>query len=109
MTEGNKWAVGLHLSQLLSTSGLGIVVPIAIWLMKKDEIPEVDAHGRVVMNWLLSALVYLVVAVPLILLLGLGLLILWALPILNLIFPIIGAIKAADGKVWKYPGTISFL
>jgi uncharacterized Tic20 family protein len=38
-----------------------------------------------------------------------GIPLLIALMVLMVVFPIIGAVKANDGKVWKYPLSIPFL
>lgn len=102
--EVRKWAMILHLSQF---SGYlvplaGFVVPIVIWQMKKDELPGLDAHGRVVANWMISMVIYVAVSTLLILVL-IGIPMLWALGVLAVVFPIVGAIKAGDGKVWNYP------
>jgi hypothetical protein len=39
-----QWAVFLHLSQFLSylIPLAGVVVPLAIWLVKKDQVPGLD-------------------------------------------------------------------
>lgn len=107
--ETRQWAMFLHLSLLagLLVPGAGFVLPIVLWQIKKDELPGIDAHGKVVANWLISALIYgvasgilcfLLVGIPLLAILGL----------LSLIFPIIGGIKANEGIVWKYPLSIRF-
>ncbi len=108
--ETNKWALALHLSQLAHFIPLGgIVIPIVIWQVKKDDLPGIDAHGRNVVNWTLSWIVYCIAAIPLILLFGLGLLILWIIPLLTIVFAIVGGVKAYSGETWKYPLTVDFL
>lgn len=107
--ELRLWAMLLHLSLL---AGLiiplgGLVVPIVIYLVKKDDIPGLEPHWHVVVNWLLSALIYAVICVVLMLVL-IGFLLIWVLGLLALIFPIVGAIKANDGEVWEYPLSIRF-
>ena len=39
----------------------GLVVPIVLWQIKKDEMPAVDAHGKMVVNFILTAILYFVV------------------------------------------------
>lgn len=107
--ELKLWAMLLHLSLL---AGLiiplgGFVVPVVIYILKKDELPGLEPHWHVVVNWLLSALIYSVVCVVL-MIIFIGFLLIWVLGLLALIFPIIGAIKANDGVVWSYPLTIRF-
>lgn len=107
--ETNTWALILHLSVL---SGLivpmaGLIVPVVIFILKKDQIPGLVPHGHVVFNWLISVLIYAVISMVL-LLIGIGALLLAVLAILSLVFPIIGAVKASEGKVWPYPLSIKF-
>lgn len=109
--EEQNWAMWLHLSQLAGyvlIPVVGLVAPIAIWSMKRAESPFVDQNGKVVINWLLSALIYFAVGVVLSFVL-IGLLILIPMYVIGMVFPIIGAIKAAQGETWSYPLTIRFL
>ncbi len=100
----------LHLSQLLNIiiPFAGVIVPIVLWQVKKDEIPALDAHGKMVANWLISSLIYLAVSLVLTLVL-IGILGFIAIGIMSVVFPIIGAIKANNGELWEYPLTIKFL
>lgn len=83
------------------------MVPIVIWQVMKVDSPEIDEHGRVVTNWIISHLLYIIGAV-LLAFVGIGIPILIVLGILGIVFPIIGAIRAAEGRCWNYPLTISF-
>jgi uncharacterized Tic20 family protein len=106
----NQWAMALHLSQLANyiVPLSGIVAPIVIWQIKKEELPGLDAHGKNVVNWMISAFIYAIVsAMLLIVVIGLPLLV--VLGILGVVFPIIGGVKANNGEVWKYPLAIRFL
>ena len=100
----------LHLSQL---AGLlipygGLVLPLVMWLTNKDDFPEVDRHGKVIVNWMISLTIYLIAAAILsLLVIGIPLLII--LGLLALIFPIIGGIKAGNGELWHYPLSIEFI
>jgi len=104
-----QWALVLHLSLLAGflIPLAGLVAPIIIWQLKKEEMPGLDAHGKVVANWIISSIIYLGVSVLLIfVLIGIPLILLLCL--VGVIFPIIGGIKASDGEVWKYPMSITF-
>jgi uncharacterized Tic20 family protein len=100
----------LHLSQL---AGLlipygGLILPLIMWLTNREEYPEIDPHGKIIVNWMISLTIYLVVSAVLsLLVIGIPLLIILAL--LALIFPIIGGIKAGNGELWHYPLTIAFI
>ncbi|MFP4209399.1 MAG: DUF4870 domain-containing protein [Wenzhouxiangella sp.] len=107
--ETRNWALILHLSVL---SGLvvpmaGLIVPVVIYILKKDQLPGLTPHAHVVFNWLISVIIYAVVSMVL-LLVGIGALLLAILAILSLVFPIIGAIKASEDKLWAYPLSIKF-
>lgn len=58
MTSRN-WAMFLHLSVLLGwpLPVLGLLAPILIWQLKKEEFPELDEHGKEVLNFLISMLI----------------------------------------------------
>lgn len=108
--QTREWAMFLHLSQLLGMLVPlgGLVAPILIWQIKKEALPELDAHGKLVLNWVLSALIYFVVALLLtMILIGIPLLI--ALVVVSIVFPIIGGVKANNGELWPYPLSIGFL
>jgi uncharacterized Tic20 family protein len=85
----------------------GLIAPLLIWQVKKTELPDLDAHGRVVLNWALSALIYFVVAAVLALVL-IGIPLLLVLAVLAVVFPIIGGIRANEGELWEYPLSIPF-
>lgn len=100
----------LHLSQLLNVliPFGGVIAPIILWQMKKDEMPALDAHGKMIVNWMISALIYGVVSFILAFVL-IGFLGFLALAIMGIVYPIIGGIKANNGELWEYPLTIKFL
>jgi uncharacterized Tic20 family protein len=107
--EARQWATFLHLSLLAGflVPGAGFILPIVLWQVKKDELPGIDAHGKVVANWLVSALVY-GIAGSLLMFVLIGFPLLGLLALLAVVFPIIGAIKANEGVLWPYPLSIRF-
>lgn len=108
--EEKQWGLLLHLSQLANIiiPPLGLIAPIVLWQVKKDEMPALDAHGKMITNWVISSFIYAVVSGVLAIVL-VGFLGLIALYLLGIIFPIIGGIKANNGEFWEYPLTIKFL
>jgi uncharacterized protein len=108
--EQKQMGMFLHLSQLanLIIPPVGLIAPIVLWQMKKDEMPGLDEHGKMVTNWIISSVIYGAVSVVLAFVL-IGFLLLIALGILGIVFPIIGGIKANNGEYWEYPLTIKFL
>ena len=95
MREDRQTLMLAHLSQLLDlvTGFGGFIVPLIIWISKKDEIYDMDEQGKGIINFQLSMFLYALICIPLILLIGLGILGLIAIGILCLVFPVINAIK----------------
>ncbi|MFZ1701469.1 MAG: DUF4870 domain-containing protein [Pyrinomonadaceae bacterium] len=100
----------LHLSQLANVFlfPIGIVAPIVIWQTQKDKMPALDAHGKMVVNWMISSTIYAIVSIPLMFVL-IGFLTLLAVGLMGIIFAIMGAVRANSGELWEYPLTIKFL
>lgn len=91
-------------------TGFGsLILPLVLWLTQKEKVYQMDAHGKNIVNFQLSLIVYTILCIPLILLFGLGLLGFIILGIMSLIFPIINAIKASNGEVPKYPLSLNFI
>ncbi len=109
-SEQKQMGMFLHLSQLLNLiiPLAGVIVPIVIWQTKKDEMPALDAHGKMVVNWFISSLIYCVISFVLTFVL-IGILGFIAIGLMAVIFPIIGGIKANNGEFFEYPLTIKFL
>ncbi len=108
----NQWAMSLHLSQLtnLVIPGLGIVAPILIWQLQKARFPELDRHGKMVTNWLICLLIFVIAGfVASIATCGVGTILFVPVVIAGIVFPIIGGIQANKGVFWKYPLTFSFI
>jgi uncharacterized Tic20 family protein len=105
------WCVLCHASALLGLffHFLGhIFGPLIVWLLKRGDGPEIDAHGKESLNFQLSMLIYDAVAVILCFVL-IGIPILLLLWVLNTVLVIIASIKASDGELYRYPLTIRFI
>ncbi|MBP3959405.1 DUF4870 domain-containing protein [Gemmata sp. G18] len=108
--KAREWGMFLHLS-LFAGHVIplgGIIVPIVIWQMKKDELPKIDRHGKNAVNWLISFALYFIISAVLCLVF-IGFVLLPVVVVLGIVFPIIAAMKANEGRVWKYPLAIPFL
>src|SRR5438093_4283386 len=84
-----------------------ILGPLIVWLVKRGDSPEIDAHGKEALNFQISMLIYNVVAAVFCLIL-IGFVFLAILWVLNAVFVIIASIQASDGKLYRYPMTIRF-
>ena len=108
--QEKQWALICHLSGLcgyLFPFG-NLVVPIIIWSMKKDEMPMVEAHGKEVINFQISFTIWAIVSAVFIVLF-IGVMMLVAVAILQLVFIIVAALKADRGELYRYPLTIRFI
>ena len=107
----NQLLVITHLSQLLTyvTGFGGLIVPLVLWVTQKDRVNAMDAHGKAILNFQLSIIIYSILSIPLILVFGLGILTLILIGILAFVMPIINAIKASNGELPSYPFSINFV
>ncbi len=105
------WNVACHASALLGVffhfPG-HVLGPLIVWLAKRDDSQEIDAHGKEALNFQLSMLLYNVIAAVFCLVL-IGFLFLAILWVLNAVLVIVASIKASDGKFYRYPLTIRFV
>lgn len=111
MREDRQLLTITHLSQLLTclTGFGGLIVPLVLWLTQKETVYTMDEQGKQIVNFQLSLIVYAIICIPLIFLLGLGILGLLVIGLISIAFPIINAIKASNGEVPKYPLSLNFI
>lgn len=111
MREDRQLIVITHLSQLVTLlTGFGsLILPLILWVTQKEKVYQMDAHGKNIINFQLSLIVYCIICVPLILLFGLGLLGFIILGIIAVVFPVINAIRASNGETPKYPLSFDFI
>ena len=83
-------------------------MPLVVWLVKRGDSPEIDAHGKEALNFQISMLIYNIVSAVFCLIL-IGFVFLAVLWVLNVVFAIIASIQASDGKFYRYPMTIRFI
>ena len=110
MRTDKQLLVITHLSQLLYyiTGFGGLIVPLIIWLTSKDKVVDMDEHGKSIINFQLSLILFTIISIPAILLLGLGILMLIGLCILGFVIPIVNAVRASNGESPSYFMTIRF-
>ena len=111
MKKNNQLLVITHLSQLLDLVTLvgGFLVPLFIWQTQKHKVSAMDEHGKSIINFRLSMLIYMAICIPLILFFGLGLLGFLVIGVFYFIFPILNAIKASDGERPNYPFSLKLV
>jgi len=88
------------LSHILAiVPGIGILGPLVIWLIKKDESQFVSANAKESLNFQITVFLVAVILI----LTVIGAFLLWALGILNAILVIIATIKTSENKIYRYP------
>ena len=109
--ELKNWLVILHLSPLAGLIGIpfvNVVAPLVIWLMKKEESPEIDRHGKEVLNFQISLMIYFLISAILVII-AIGFVMAIIVGLFGLPMIIKGAIDASNGKQRRYPATIRFI
>lgn len=111
LTNVRTWNALCHASALLGVffhfPG-HLFGPLIVWLVKRGDSPEIDAHGKEALNFQISMLLYTVISGVFCLIL-IGFVFIAILWVLNAVFVIIAAIQASDGKFYRYPMTIRFI
>ena len=116
MVEGDEkqarnWGMLCHLTALAAFLGIPfghILGPLIVWLIKKNEYPFVDEQGKESLNFQISVTIYsMPLFILVFLLIGIPLLI--ALFMADVMLVIIAAVKASNGESYRYPLTIRFI
>ncbi len=109
--DERMWGMLCHLSALAAVFGipmLNILGPLVVWLLKKNTSPFVDEQGKSALNFQITATIAGLVCIPLVFL-GIGIFLLIAIGIADLIFVIIASIKVNQGETYKYPVTLTLI
>lgn len=115
--DQRNWAVGAHLSALVASvvTGLAILGPLVVYLIKKDEDRFIAEHAREALNfqltWLIGGFVAGIAAVILTLVtVGFGLIVFVpaaiGFAIAWVVFMIKASMAASRGEYYRYPLTV---
>ncbi|HKJ45597.1 MAG TPA: DUF4870 domain-containing protein [Balneolales bacterium] len=104
-----QWAMLCHLGAL---SGFiipfgNIIVPAAIWVLKRDESALIDEQGKESLNFQISLMIYYIIAGILVIVI-VGIILLILLVIFQVVYIIKASIKVDEGESFRYPYTIRF-
>lgn len=104
------WVLGAHIGTLLGyTLAFGsFLIPLFIWLSKRDESELIASHAKASLNFQLSMLLYGVIGAFLVLFL-IGIPVLIVIAVTNVVCVILATIEADKGGLYKYPLTIEFI
>lgn len=83
-----------------------VFAPLVVFLVTENDFVEENARNA--LNWQISYSIYMVVSVFLILFV-IGLLTAFVVGLLDLVFCVVAAVKAADGETWEYPLTLELV
>ncbi|MBN1115005.1 MAG: DUF4870 domain-containing protein [Oligoflexia bacterium] len=102
--EEKNWTAIMHLSLL---SGFiipfaGLIIPIIIWISKRDSSNFLNTQGKEVLN-LLITLAIAGIAASLLSFIFIGFILMIPVLFYAFIMPIIAAIKCSEGIYYKYP------
>lgn len=99
-SDERLFAVFAHLGTIISS----FLIPLIIWIIKKDDSKFVDYHGKEALNFQITIFLgYIVGGILAIFIVGMFLI--FACWILSLVCAIMAALKANEGKEYRYPLT----
>lgn len=103
--DEKTWGLLAHLSGIF----LSFVGPLIIWMIKKEEMPFVNQEAKEALNFQITMAIGYVAAGILMPILHMHLLLHQALGICNLVFCIMGAMKANEGTAYTYPFSLKLV
>ncbi len=111
--DERTWATFQHLGGLIAWFIIGpfcFLVPLVMWLVKKEDSSYLDDHGREALNFELSILLYGILLIPIsIITLGIGAVLYVPWAIVGIVAPICGAVAANKGRFYRYPMCVRFV
>ena len=105
------WATLCHVAALSLYVGIPfghIIVPLVIWLIKKNEFPFVDEQGKESLNFQISMTIYGIIT-GLLCYLVIGFALLPVLVIIHIALIVTAIIKTNKGEQYRYPFTIRII
>jgi uncharacterized Tic20 family protein len=105
--QARTWAAMCHLGGLawIVVPIANIIVPLTIWLLKREQHPLIDRNGKESLNFQISMTIYAAISVVLMAIV-IGFILLAAVAIADLVLTIIASIKTSNGDPYRYPLTI---
>ncbi|MCC6950936.1 MAG: DUF4870 domain-containing protein [Phycisphaerales bacterium] len=96
-----NYAMLSHLS-LIAAHVLPVVPTLVIWLIKRDQSPFVDDHGKEALNFQISLCLYIVASVILAFC-GVGFVLVVGAYALGVVGMILATMAASKGRYYRYP------
>lgn len=86
----------------------GFIVPLIVWLVKKEDSPFASEHAKESLNFQISLIIYIMVS-AILMLIVVGIFLMIAVGIFSFITIILATIAASNGKMYRYPLNIPFI
>ncbi len=102
--DDRTWGMFCHLAGLAGyIVPLGwLIGPLVVWLLKREDYAFVDDQGRESLNFQLTMFILGLLCIPLVFIF-IGLILLLALTVFQVIFTVVAAVKANEGVWYRYP------
>ena len=104
-TDERNWSIAAHLSPFLASFvGLPFLGPLVIYLVFRDRGPFIRHHAAQALNFQIIVAIGILISVPLMFVL-VGFITAAIIGIAAIIFQIVAAVEANNGKWYRYPLT----
>ncbi|HEY8972188.1 MAG TPA: DUF4870 domain-containing protein [Puia sp.] len=100
MSEERLLALLSHI--LAIVPGIGILGPLVIYLVKKDESSFVRDNALESLNFQLTIILLYILA-GILVLVFIGIFLFWVIGIMNAVLVIVATVRASEGQVYRYP------
>jgi uncharacterized Tic20 family protein len=98
-TNDKLLAILCHVSTFL---GVGLIFPLILYLVKKNEPGPLGTVAKEVLNFHLSLVIYALCCIPLMFIL-IGFALVFAVGLFGAIMAVVAAIKCSEGQLYRYP------
>jgi uncharacterized Tic20 family protein len=108
--DAKMWGMFCHLGGLAMFLSVPfpfshVIVPLILWLIKKDDFKYVDEQGKEALNFQISIAIAIIICIPLCFIV-IGLFLLPVVAIFNFVMIIIASIETSNGNAYRYPLTL---
>lgn len=107
--DDRTYALFMHLSLLahLVMSIVAVLIPLVMWLVKRERSAFLDDHGREALNFQITMGIYSILIIPIaVITCGFGAVLYVGLYALAIVGMILAAVAANRGEYYRYPMTI---
>jgi Uncharacterized protein conserved in bacteria len=103
-SDEKTWSILSHVGGII----LNWVGPLIVFLIYKDRSPVIRQHSVAALNFQLTILIGYIIG-WILTVIFIGVLVVLAASVLSIIFGIMGALAANEGRAYKYPIAIPFV